>query len=147
MFDVVPFEIDHVKGMLHEEMNKNFIPLWTRDDYFYPQWVAQNSTAYTGIYNGVPVICAFLVELWAGRGYIVCVLSEKIKFNSISIYRGIQKKFLKQQPYDRLEMDVPVDLNIAHRRAMMLGFELVQRRAKKYLPDGSDASIYAWVRE
>lgn len=143
MFEILRFEPDHIIPLLAEEMNRQYM------DWYYTGYahkLKQNTVCFTGRMNGQVLICAGIAPLWPGRGYIWCVLSEHIRAHSISVYRGA-RRWLKAQPYNRLEMDVPVDLEIAHRRAEWLGFNLEIKRARKYMPDGGDASVYVWVRE
>lgn len=144
MFKVVHAKLGDVKLLLAEPLNAH-LKDWASDDYRHAKHALENALALTIMYNDEPVLCAFFAEIWTGRAYGAFILSEKIKNAPVSILRGM-KKVLPQLPYNRIEMDCPVDLEIAHRRAKFLGFELMCSHAKKYMPDGSDASVYQWVR-
>lgn len=138
------FKLEHIRPLLSEGMNSS-LGHWSADDYAFPKHLAENSFAATGLVNDEPVFCGFVIEIWTGRGYLVSVLSEKIKEHAVSAHR-LMREFIKSQPYQRLEMDSPVSFILGHRRAKLLGFEIMCPVAKKYLPDGGDASIYSWVR-
>lgn len=142
MFDVIKFEAEHIKEMVKEPMNAHLSD-WYESGR--AKFLQENTEGFSVVINEVPVLCGGIVPLWVGRGYLWTVLSDKIKNHSITVYRGL-KKALLEQPYRRIEMDVPVDFELAHRRARFLGFTLECARAKGYLPDGSDRALYAWVR-
>lgn len=144
MVEIVPFQLDDLKPLLREPMNSN-IQHWAERDYAYAKRIARGSQAFTIMISGTVYLCAFFVEIWPGRAYLVSILSEKIRSRSISIYRTIRRMLVKL-PYDRIEFDCPVDLEIAHRRARFMGFQLMCAKARKYLPGGVDASVYEWVR-
>lgn len=147
MFNIVDFEIDHIKPLLAEPINEDK-PHWREDDYKFPRRLMQSNyvTPMSVTVNDEVVMCIFLVEVWTGRAHVVCIFGEKVREHSIPVYRNL-RKILRAQPYNRLEFDVPVGFELGHRRAMFMGFDLEIPVAKKYLPDGSDASLYAWVRE
>ena len=144
MFRVVGFGLEDIKPLLNEPMNHG-LRHWAKEDYAYVKHLERNSLALTGLVDDVPVICVFVVELWNNRGYVVALLSEKIREHSVSVYRGI-KKFLSSIPYDRLEFDSPCGFTLGDRRAEFLGFDVMVKRARKYLPNGGDATLYEWVR-
>lgn len=143
MFELVVMELEHIKGLIEEPMNFHL------RDWYDSGWaekLKQGTEAFSVLVNGEVMLCGGISPMWPGRGYLWTVLSSKIKEHSVATYRGL-KLALFEQPYNRIEMDVPVDLEIAHRRARYLGFSLEVGRARKYLADGSDRSLYAWVRE
>lgn len=143
MFEIIRFEPEHVIPLIAQPMNTK-LQHWY--DSGYAAQLRQHTVCFTGRVNGEVMMCAGIAPLWKSRGYLWVVLSENIKAHSVSVYRGA-RKWLKVQPYNRIEMDSPVDFELGHRRAEWLGFKLEIPVAKKYLPDGSDASVYAWVRE
>lgn len=143
MFDLVKLEMDHIKELMKEPINAEHAE-WFESGQ--AELLQKESESFAILINGSPMVCGGIIPLWKGRGYLWTILSEKIKEHSVAVYRGVRLA-LKEQPYSRLEMDVPVDLDIAHRRAKFLGFSLECARAKKYSPSGIDRSLYAWVRE
>src|SRR3990167_6399619 len=144
MFRVARFDVEDVKPLLAEPMNAH-LSAWVSDDYKYAKSLGERSVALTVLAGGVVMMCAFIVEIWKGRGYLVIVLSENIKEHPVSVYRGL-KNFLKSLPYNRLEFDSPCGFTLGHRIAKFLGFELMCERARRYLQDGRDAAVYEWVR-
>jgi hypothetical protein len=147
MFRLVEFEINHLKPLLDEEINQDK-EHWRANEYAYPKMLAENPHVFpiTVAVNDHVAMCVFLVEYWKGRAHAVCILSDNIKKNPVAAYRGL-KQAMELQPFDRVEFDVPIDMEIAHRRAKFLGCQQEIACAKKYLPGGIDASVYAWVRE
>jgi hypothetical protein len=145
MFKVVKFELEHVKEMLEEPMNSG-LSYFKDNDYHEPKRLASLSFGLTGMIGNKPMVCAFLVPLWRGRGYAAFVFSEQVAKHSIRVYRGM-KDTIPNLPFDRLEFDCPADFELGQRRALMMGFKVMCPLAKKYLPDGRDAVIYEWVRQ
>ncbi len=144
MFRVVTFDLKDIKPLLDEPMNAH-LSYWKDDGYKHARALAHRSLALTGLVNDTPIICAFIVELWRARGYMVVVMSQKIKEHSVVAHRGM-KKILEKLPFERLEFDIPVNHKLAKKRADFLGFKIMCKHAKKFLPDGQDATIYEWVR-
>lgn len=144
MFEVSPLIIDDIAKMIEQPMNVQF-SFWKNNNYRYAKHLASNSLSFTATVDDEPMLCAFFVELWNKRAYGAFVMSEEIKKHSVQVYRGL-RNYIPTLPFNRIEIDCPLDLEIAHRRAKFLGFEVMCERAKRYLPDGSDATIYEWVR-
>jgi len=142
MFELVPFKIHHLDKMAKQESNLH-LNLLANDAVI--ERGLEHGYSFTGMMNGTPVVCGGIVEMWTDRGYIWTVFDEDCKSNFIPVFRGI-KKFLKEQPYRRVELCVPVNFDLGHRRAMMLGFKIETLVARKYLPNGDDATLYSIVR-
>lgn len=144
MFKVVKFKPEHGMTLLEEPINRH-LSQWRVDDYAHMRKIESGSLALTGLVNNKPMICVFIVDIWSSRGYAVVILSELIRQNSLAVYRGI-KNYMVKLPYNRIEFDTPCEYDLGHRRAEFLGFEIMCARARRYLPDGRDASVYQWVR-
>lgn len=89
-----------------------------------------------------------ITEYWTGRGHVWVVFNPITKRNFVPLFRAIQT-WLRDRiatKYRRIEMSVDYGMEIAHRRAGLLGFKLEIERAEQYLPDGRDVSIYSMVR-
>ncbi len=142
MFELVPFKRDHLTMLAKQQIN-SFLPDLIKSGQ---DIELEKTLAFTGVVKGEIMVCGGIVHQWAGRGQLWSVFSADSKKNFISTFRGIQN-FLNSAPYDRIEMAVPVHIEVGHRRAKMLGFEVECRRAKRYLPDGTDCVLYARVRE
>lgn len=145
MFDIVPLRMEHIKRLSHEPSTAH-LKEWINGGRAAQLVAADEQVA--GLVTDEIMILAGLCKYWDGRAHLWCVFSEKAKGNFVSVFRGIQK-YLETRPYRRIEMDVPLDLpstEVAHRRAMMLGFELECKRAKAYRPNGADAALYSWIK-
>ncbi len=143
MFEIVPLELAQLKSLVDEPMNAELSGWWETGA---AKKLWEQTESFAILVDGEVMVCGGICPMWVGRGYLWTVLSEKIKQKPVSVYRGI-KAALKEQPYRRIEMDVPVNHEIAHRRAKLLGFTLECPEARGYLPNGEARSIYAWVRE
>lgn len=142
MFDLVPFKKEHLEPLMLQKMNA-YLPGWVKSG----QAAAMEGTyAFTGLLKGDVAACGGVVPLWEGRGQLWSIYSEAIKTNFLPIFRGMQK-FLDSAPFARIEMAVPCEFELGHRRAKMLGFELECPRARHYLANGEDCSLYARIRQ
>lgn len=145
MFNVQAFDIHDVIPLLNQPMNEPYMA-WKVDNYAYVGQLWENSHALTGRVDDQVMVCAFFVEIWPGRAYMASIFSEKTAEHPVQVYRGM-KSLIPALGYDRIEFDCPMDLEIAHRRAKFMGFDVMCDRARKYSPDGSDAKLFEWVRQ
>ena len=143
MFEVIPYKHEHIAPLLEQKINLPIKAFFTTGP---GSQFESRGTAFTGTYDGVPVICGAIEHIWENRGIIWSVFNEECKGNFVPVFRAI-KKFLSQSEYKRIEVSIPCDFLIGRRRAEMLGFKLECECAKKYLPDGTDCAIYAMVKE
>lgn len=140
IFEIVPLTREHLLSLADQKPN-SFIHDWMESghaDEMIPR-------GFAGVMNGHVMICGGVIELWKHRAQVWSIFNQNSKTCFLPVFRGI-KKFLQAQPYRRLEFSVPVNLPIAHRRALLLGFKLECALAEKYLPNGEDCAIYALVR-
>ena len=102
---------------------------------------------YTGLIDGKPMVCGGVLKLWEGRGYVWTVFNEEAKHCFVPIFRGISR-VLKTEllRYRRLEMAVPANFEVGHRRAKLLGFKVECALAEQYLPGGEDCVLYSMLR-
>lgn len=144
MFSLVAYKKEHVIPMLDQPSN-----LHAKTDYLagLAEW-AETKESFTGVLNGLPVVCGGLLMCWKDRGQIWTVFSEECKSNFIPVFRGI-RAYLDQQneKVARLELSIPCEFELGRRRAELLGFKLECERARKFLPDGTDCALYSRVRE
>lgn len=144
MFKVVPFKQAHVLRMLEQKSNAHLKSFFTTGA---GSKFEEEGISFSGELNGSVVICGSIKEIWPNRGFIWCVFDEQVKQNFVPVFRGI-KKFLRESPFRRIEVCIsPWNFHVGRRRAEMLGFKLECDRAVKFLPDGTDCSIYSLVRE
>lgn len=143
MFRAIPFQAEHAIDLLEDPLNDHLKDWYSSG---YAKKMEDHSYAFTGFAGNEKLFCVGIVELWPRRGYLWSVLSSKISKYPVSTHRGMIS-LLKASSFNRVEMDVPVPSGVWHRRAVWLGFEQEIKVARKYFADGSDASIYAWVRD
>lgn len=145
MCKIVPFKMDHLKGLLSQPMNKHQENLFP-DEFLQAM---EHRGLYITITNQDKVMaCGGISPYWSGRGEVWCVFSEESKERFVGTFRLI-KSWLEEQlkvNYRRIEVSICPELDVARRRAEMLGFKLETERARKYLPNGEDCSIYSMVR-
>lgn len=135
MFEVVDFKREHLMGA---DVSEETIEAMERTD------------ANTIVYKGKPLVCGGVGLIWPGRGLLWTVFTSEAKEHFVPTFRGIQKFLeMKQEKYRRIELSIDFGPwhEVGCRRAELLGFSLECARAKKYLPDGLDCSLYALVRE
>lgn len=142
MFELVPYKHEHVLPMLEQKIN---FPLRGFFLNGHGRNLDQRGTAFTIMGNGIPLVCGAVDEIWVNRGTIWCMFNEKSKTNFVPVFRLI-KQFLDDSKYNRIEVCIPCDMALAKRRALLLGFKLECAYAPKYLPDGTDCSVYALVK-
>lgn len=143
MFDVVKFRKEHILPMMGQVANAD-IKNWLENGH--AQEMEDHKASHTVIVNGVPAVCGGLVEYWADRGYLWCILNQDFKHNFVPAFRGIQA-FLKLFKCRRMELAVPVNFEQGKRRAKLLGFTMETACAKRFFVDGQDAAIFVKVRE
>ena len=141
MFRLVPFKREHLEPLMLQKINA-----------YLPQWIKSGSAAemektyaFTGFLSGGVAVCGGIAHCWEGRGQLWSIFSDDTRRNFIPVFRGIQR-FLDEAPYKRIEISVPCDFELGHRRARMLGFELECWNAKNYLADGTNCSLYARIK-
>lgn len=145
MFKIVPFKKEHLEVMLTQPTHiEAGILTW------YESGNAERMEklcSFTGLWNGVPLICGGVIDYWENRGQLWSWFNaETPKMAFPAVIRGI-KKFLAAQPYNRVEMCHPVGDDQLARRALLLGFKLECSFARSYLPDGTDCALYSLVRK
>ncbi len=142
MFKLVHFEEWHTFKMLDQKCNIDVKELFLSGK----GKSLESTNSFTGFLNGEPVVCGGILEIWQNRGQVWCIFNEECKYNFVPVFRGI-RNFIRNSSFKRIEICVPFGFKKGMRRAEMLGFKLECAMAKKYLPDGSDCSIYSLVRD
>jgi len=139
VIEVVPFAPAHLVGFNVQPAQRSAFALQ-------PDAVsAPFGQAWTALADGVPVGCAGFVEVWDGRAYAWALLAAHAGPHMIALTRAI-RCVLAQAPFRRVEMAVDADFPQAARWAALLGFKCeTPEPMRAYLPDGSDAYLYAKV--
>ena len=141
MFKNVPFKKEHLQFLLSQKLN---IPVKESFNNGIAEGL-ERTKSETIMCDDVPMACGGVVEIWPGRGQIWCLFSEDSKNKFLPVFRGI-KKFIDSCDFDRMELSVPIGLEVGARRAQMLGFEVECPLAKKFLPGGIDCTLFSRVR-
>ena len=143
MFEVVPYKHWHIEPFLEQKIN---LPLKGFFTHGLGREFEKRGNAFTGLVDRVPMVCGAIEEVWENRGTVWCMFNEECKTNFIPVFRAI-KKFIMASKFKRIEICIPCDFEQGKRRAKMLGFELETECARKYLPSGTDCSIYVMIKD
>lgn len=136
---VVPLEEKHLKELVssgHYLLGPGALDVVLKEDSICILW------------NDQVMLCGGICLMWPGRGHIWTVFNLDSKYNFVPVFRSI-KSWLAMQlktKYTRIEMSIDYGLDLAYRRAELLGFKVEIERAARYLPDGQDARTYVMVR-
>jgi hypothetical protein len=96
--------------------------------------------------DDTPIFCGGWIGVYPGRCISWSVISAEIgQSRLISAFR-LAKRRLAECEFGRIETTVSVGHLAAHRWCQMLGYK-PEGRMRKYDPDGSDAVMYALIRE
>jgi len=105
--------------------------------------------AFTGRWDGAMLGCGGLVTAWPGVAIGWLILTPRAKKHPQATYRAIRSFLVDRVSKDRLwriEASVHTYNPLAVKLAEVLGFEREGLR-RKFLPDGADAWLYAWIKE
>lgn len=142
--EVVPFKAEHVRDMqMQDSQDVDYLGEFTTSEQ---ARALEGDWSFTGVVNGVPIACAGVLPMWAGRGMAWAFISKEAHGNNfMSVHRAV-KRFLDNCYLQRIEMTVDSEFTEGHRWAHMLGFTLECPRMRAYRPDGGDCALYARVR-
>lgn len=145
MFELVKFEASHMITLSQEPINK-----WVEGMVLSGQAaeLEEGDNNFTFLIDGYPHMCGGIGTYWNGRGQLWSIFSERSKDNFLPSFRCIQRWLIEQRKiFRRIELSVDYEFEQGKRRAEMLGFKLEIERARKFLPNGKDVSLYAMVSE
>jgi hypothetical protein len=103
----------------------------------------EKSPAWTGIYEGEPIACGGVLELWPGRFQAWAFLNKGSARHMGWITRQAHQVLAEAK--GRIELSVRCDFAAGHRWARLLGFEVETPVMKAYGPDGADHTGYVKV--
>jgi len=86
------------------------------------------------------------IEISKYRALLWAYIHKDIRHKLAFLHKEIHKT-INQLPYERLEMEVDYNFKQGHRWAKLLGFEVETEKARRYRPDGSDATIYVRYKD
>lgn len=145
MSDYQAFKAAHLFSLLDQPSNA-YLEEWFKSGLVY-ELEKQDSISF--VVDDKVQMCGGVRPYWPGRGQIWTVFSEHTMENFVPSFRAI-KRWLKYQistNYSRLELSVDYNVTQGKRRAEMLGFTLEVERARKFLPNGEDCTLYSMVRD
>ena len=101
--------------------------------------------AFTVMDDDRVLACGGVTDYWPGRGECWATFTKDVKKEFVLITRAA-KTVIDSYPGRRVEASVRCDFEEGHRWIRLLGFKLEAERLEKYLPDGSDVSLYSKVK-
>ena len=103
-----------------------------------PEMLAQieRENSWTGVVDGVPVVCAGTIQQWPGRHTAWAYLGKNTGPHMVWITKAVLANLAKIN--GRVEMTVRSDFPTGQRWARMLGFEVETPCMKAYGPQGED---------
>lgn len=141
-FSVVPYRAEHLFQLEAQDAQVH-ISTWITKNMALQ---LENGISFTGMVDGLPIVCAGVAEQWEGRALAWAYVSKHAQRYFLHVHRAI-KRFLETSAFRRIETSVAVDFEQGHRWVKMLGFNREAKRMRAYTPDGEDAALYAWVRK
>lgn len=132
---LIDFQPHHARLIVPQEAQKSEVNAQSM--------AAPYGTAWTAVHDGLPVACGGFIDVWPGRAYAWALIDVDCGPHMLSLTREI-RSLVARAPYNRLEMAVDAEFEAGCRWAVLLGFER-ESLARKYLPSGRDAWIYARV--
>lgn len=145
MFDIRPFETEHLLSLIHEPANKEY-ETWFKSGLAFE---LEKTDAVSFFVKDRLQLCGGIRPYWPGRGQIWIVFSEHIKHSFVPSFRAINKWLTYQlkNNYKRIELSVDHSFPLGRRRAELLGFKLDVEIADQFLPSGEACSLYSMVRQ
>lgn len=139
---IVPYKAEHMRK-LHLQSAQLSTVGWAPADH---AEMLEQFVAFTALDGDEVLACAGVIEMWPGRGAAWAFMAEAIGTRMVAVHRAVRRYF-DTLDFRRLEAEVAADFEQGHRWVRMLGFELEAPRLRGYFPDGSDAAMYARVKD
>ncbi len=116
-----------------------------------PEQAAALATVHSNtiMLDGRPLVCAGILPVWEGRGYIWSFFSSRMTPRLFVAAHRLARQFVENAPFKRIEAAVEVGFDAGHRWLEMLGFtcETPTTVARSYLPNGADCLLYARIKD
>lgn len=143
MIEVAPFKAEHFDYILETGMvDKKLRPFLTKD---HGQNIEKRGGYFSILEDKKAVAIGGITEFWKGRGEAWLIFGQPRTQSFVTIFKIVQR-FIQLSTLSRIEMIIECDFVQGHRWARLLGFKKECEKMEKYLPDGSNASLYALVR-
>ncbi|NBN64127.1 hypothetical protein [Pannonibacter tanglangensis] len=142
MIQIEPFTLDHYRQIVAQPAQA-YIGEYVSDA---DVQILMQHDAFAGVAPGGTVVgAAGAYPVWNNRAICWALLGENAGPYFVQIHRAVQR-FLKVQPYRRLECTVAADFHAGHRWARMLGFHLEAERMRAFDAAGKDHALYARIQ-
>lgn len=96
--------------------------------------------------HGRPICCGGVIEQRPDYGILWSFVGSDVTPHDFLTLHRLVKLFICDLPFDRLEMHVDVNFRNGHRWAKTLGFQCEAPRMRRFLLNGTDASLYARIK-
>lgn len=140
--NVVPFRREHLQRMVLQPRQEGMRELLTDELYA----MMESSDSFTGLDGDRVLACAGTFQIWQGRAAAWAYISNDVGNRMLDVTRAV-RRYLDMVGHRRVEMDVDVEFEAAHRWARLLGFTLEAPHREFFTPDGRDCALYARVRK
>lgn len=138
---IVPFHVEHLARLRLQPHQAALGPVVAEPDY--GKRLAEAGPCYSAVQGDDVLATAGFFPQWEGRCIVWALLSADCGRHLLAIHRAVERAFTLH-PFRRYETCVVGDFDPAHRWATMLGFQR-EGLMRAYLPDGTDAWLYARV--
>lgn len=143
MAEIVRFKCEHMKDLLDEETQSYFGREMKPEDF---KHLESAPFAFSVIHNGKILATMGIFVYWQGRGEAWAFAAKGMTENFVAVHKAA-KNLLDSLPVKRIEGAVRCNFRQGHRWARMLGFKLEASCLHSYFPDGSDCTMYAYVKD
>lgn len=134
---IVDYEPDHLLAIQWQKEQQGYAT--TRS---HAEAVAHSWRAKTALQDGIPVMCAGIMEVWQNRAMAWAAVDWRVnRATFMEAHRAMQAE-LDRAPFRRLEMYVKPGFAQAWRWAQVLGFHY-ESIMKAGAPDGGDLVVFA----
>lgn len=135
MIEVIPFHPDHL-GLIHIQDAQAGANKIIRDNPDYGKTLASQGDAYTVEVDGVPMLCAGVIRLDDGRGWVWMLFASNSGRHFVRICRYV-RRYLESCGLRRIEASIDCTFKEGIRLAKLMGFE-IEGRMRQYGANGED---------
>lgn len=144
MIEVVEFKKEHMIELVNEPHNAMLKPMIQEAQLAAIEGAKLSYSILESSTKKV-LFCGGVSEYWKNRGECWAVFHDHVKDHFVQIHRAV-KRYFQMVDVGRIEAAVKVDFEEGHRWIKLLGFKKEAECLKRYLPDGSDVSLYVRIK-